>query len=180
MIIDDICLAFFKSEYQSYFSNKEKTYISLLLNSWIDAILVAVPSIEKLINIRDESEFSNFILWCFDNKNLLNWTVGISMIRYLKYLEKDIDDNTKKMLILFSCSQWTYENKSNDYYLFIASNEYKELLFCSKKSDNAKIAREVYMIKNDFINFNNENDFYYFTLCKNSNITPDKITLKAV
>lgn len=180
MIINDICLAFFKSEHKAYFSNKEKSYVSLLLHSWIDAILTAVPSVENLINIRNESEFANFVVWCFNNNNLLNWTVGISMVRYLNHLGKNIDDSTKKMLILFSCSQWTYENKSNDCYLFIVCNEYKELIFCSKKSNNARMPREVYMIKNNFINTPTKNDFYYFTLCENTNINPNNLSLKVV
>lgn len=46
--------------------------------------------------------------------------------------------------------------------------------------NDAKIGREVYMLKNNFINIDNENDVYYFTLCKNSNIIPDKLLPKAV
>lgn len=46
--------------------------------------------------------------------------------------------------------------------------------------NDAKIGREVYILKNNFINIDNENDVYYFTLCKNSNIIPDKLLPKAV
>lgn len=180
MIIDDICLAFFTSQKKPYFENKEKIYVSLLIHSWIDALLTAVPTLSTIIDIDDESEFSKFVLWCFNNSNRLNWTVGISIIRYLKHINKDIDKETRNMLILFSCSQWTYENKTSEHYLFVIDKHYSDFIFCSEKSSDARISRKTYMIKNNIIQNLGNHDFYYFTLCKNSNLNISNLPIKEV
>ena len=178
MITDDICVAIFDQYAQKNLTSKAQAYISLVLYSWVDDILTAVPTVKNFMNFSNELEFNNFISWCFKNNNLLNWTIGISMIRYLNYLKKDIDKHTRQMLILFSCSQWTYEDKTGDNLLFVASDYDRQVLFCSKKRQDARESRLVYMIKNSALDIFDGSDFYYFTLCDGVDINNERLLIK--
>lgn len=180
MIMDDICIAIFYQNAQKNLTNKAQAYISLMLYSWIDNILTAVPTIKNFMNFNNELEFNNFISWCFKNNNLLNWTIGISMIRYLNYLKKDIDSYTRQMLILFSCSQWTYENKIGDNLLFVASAYDRQVFFCSRKSENAREPRLVYITKSNTLDIFDGSDFYYFTLRDGVDINNERLLIKKV
>jgi|GEM_PF-4459012 hypothetical protein len=169
MTTDDICVAMFKGYNQNHMTDKMRIYTVLMLYSWIDNFLTAVPTIKNFMNFDNELEFADFIFWCFERNYLLDWTIGISMVRYLEYLNKDIDSYTRDMLILFSCSQWTYENKTDDNILFVATIYNQQMFFCSEKSQHARKSRLVYMVKNNSFDFFDGGDFYYFSLCGDIN-----------
>ena len=61
MTTDDICVAMFKGYNQNHMTDKMRIYTVLMLYSWIDNFLTAVPTIKNFMNFDNELEFADWI-----------------------------------------------------------------------------------------------------------------------
>ncbi|MDX7989891.1 hypothetical protein [Xenorhabdus littoralis] len=143
----------------------EKQFKELIIDASRSLIKMGSPEISSHFNINDNYVYNKFISWCHDNNEYTDWRLGISLIKYFHNMMLATKIKIIEELILLSCSQWTYMNKSKKTTIVIIYGGINEKLFCAEKSTQADKFREIFYIKIDKDNYPVEkNDFFFWEL----------------
>jgi len=127
-------------------SDRQRQYNSLILDASRSLLLSGCKSLPKSFDITSNRNYFDFISWCYETSTPTGWELAASLIKFLDYRNIKVTNTLAKELLLLSCSQWTYSDKSAKVAIVVAYGRVEEKLFGAIKSRRAESSREVFYI----------------------------------
>jgi len=131
-------------------SLREKNYNSLILDASRSLILSGCRNLSTYFDIHSNTNYYEFISWCYETSTPTGWELSTSLIKFLDYKNIKLPNTLAEELLLLCCSQWTYMDKSEKSTIIIAYGGLKKKLFGASKSNRANSFREVFYVSSDF------------------------------